>query len=106
MMLLQRHIHAALAPAATAGGDLQGLHAVGSSGAPTNGGGGAEGGEGPQIDSSRQLSRLLMADWVTLSVQDRLLLQEMMPLAARWADCVEGLRWWSCSPPVGVCAPD
>jgi hypothetical protein len=60
VLLLQRGLHAALAPLLPAGDEAEG-----------GGGGGGE----------VTLSQLLMADWITLNVRHPLLLNEMLPLA-------------------------
>ena len=87
MLLLQRHMRAALG--ASDGGGEDGMDVDGAS-PPAESGAAAAG----------RLSRLLMADWITLNVQDSLLLPEMLPLAARrvpsasLTSCSSGLKCW------------
>lgn len=76
MLLLQRHLAAALAPLQPPEGE-EAMDIDGGAAEP----GAAAGAAG----SEAQLSQLLMADWITLNVQDPGMLQEMDLLAARWA---------------------
>jgi hypothetical protein len=75
MLLLQRHMHAALGASVA---DGEGGMDVDGASPPADSGAAAAG----------RLSRLLMADWITLNVQDSLLLSEMLPLAARQVPAV------------------
>ncbi|KAI7841298.1 hypothetical protein COHA_004917 [Chlorella ohadii] len=73
MLLLQRHLAAALAPLQPPEGE-EAMDIDGGAAEP----GAAAGAAG----SEAQLSQLLMADWITLNVQDPGMLQEMDLLAA------------------------
>lgn len=80
MLLLQRHMHTALAAVLASGGegeDRMDEDAVPPAAAPAAAAAGSGGG------GACQLSQLLMADWITLNVQHPLLVPELIPLAAR-----------------------
>lgn len=99
MLLLQRHLAAALTAALPEEGEEEeeagsgGAEPMQLEGAAAEHTGGSGAGEGSGAETQR--SQLLMADWITLNVQDPQLLPEMLALAARQA---RGRAWpgrWS-----------
>lgn len=86
MLLLQRQLAAALTAALPEEGEDEEEDGAGGAGPMDLDGAAAEGGGGSGDAGSSGESRrsqLLMADWITLNVQDPQLLPEMLPLAAR-----------------------